>query len=254
MQVFVVQHIHVHADGSSDVKLIGVYASETDARKAIDLLSREPGFAEHVAGFSLNSRQLNATLWSGGFTNGAPGSHSAAEEEESEAEDENEEEENDSDDLTELFRLLGASEPEEWAASQIEEGIPQLHRFLFLRQAWKSIVTEGDTSWIGSSIAAAELAPDAPYAGVGAVLALLRAKGVTDDEITDLVRGVQAELLFQFCYLLDDPDIDEEEGADVAWGLFAVDEEGTPLEPLVGLHESVLETDPTGRQMRPRRQ
>jgi hypothetical protein len=246
MQVFVVQHVHVGSDGASDVKLIGVYASEADAREAIDSLSKQPGFAEQASGFSLNSRALNATLWTGGFGADAPTSDAPGEEEEAQ------EQEIDSDDLTELFRLLGASQPEEWSASQIEQGIPQLHRFLFLRQAWKSIVTEEDTSWIGAAIAATALAPNAPYAGVGAALASLRAKGATDDELTDLVRGVQAELLFQFCYLLDDPEIDEEEAADVTWGLFAVDEDGTPLEPLVGLHESVLETDPTGREMRPR--
>jgi hypothetical protein len=246
MQVYVVQHVHVGSDGANDVKLIGVYASEDAAREAIDSLSKQPGFAEHAEGFSLNSRALNATLWNGGFGDDASAAHAADDA------DEAEELEGDSEDLTELFRLLGAPSPEEWAASQAEEGIPQLHRFLFLRQAWKSIVSEDDTSWIGAAIAATALAPDAPYAGVGAALATLRAKGVADEEITDLVRGVQAELLFQFCYLLDDPEIDEEEAADVTWGLFAVDEDGTPLEPLVGLHESVLETDPTGREMRPR--
>ena len=41
----------------------------------------------------------------------------------------------DIDSLTERFRALGAQEPREWASSQISEGIPQLGRFLFLRQA-----------------------------------------------------------------------------------------------------------------------
>jgi hypothetical protein len=37
--------------------------------------------------------------------------------------------------LTELFARLGAPRPESWARSQLEEGIPQLARFVFLRQA-----------------------------------------------------------------------------------------------------------------------
>ena len=41
--------------------------------------------------------------------------------------------------LTEIFRKLGAEDPEDWARSQIREGIPQLARFLFLREAWRSI-------------------------------------------------------------------------------------------------------------------
>lgn len=41
-------------------------------------------------------------------------------------------------------------------------------------------------------------------------------------------------------------------GEEVRWGLFQVDDDGPPIAPLAGLHESVLETDPTEREMRPR--
>ena len=41
--------------------------------------------------------------------------------------------------LTELFRKLGAPHPEGWAHSQITEGILQLPRYLFLREAWRRI-------------------------------------------------------------------------------------------------------------------
>src|SRR6478736_3386328 len=37
--------------------------------------------------------------------------------------------------LSALFRTLGARDPGAWAQSQIEEGVPQLARFLFLRQS-----------------------------------------------------------------------------------------------------------------------
>ena len=50
--------------------------------------------------------------------------------------------------LAEHFRAMGAFDPESWAKSQLEEGIPQYPRLVFLRQAWKSIIAEGDTSWI----------------------------------------------------------------------------------------------------------
>ena len=43
------------------------------------------------------------------------------------------------------------------------------------------------------------------FAGVGLALKKLRARGAADDEIIDLVRGMQAELLFSLCYLLEDP-------------------------------------------------
>lgn len=40
--------------------------------------------------------------------------------------------------LAETFRALGAGDPEGWAASEVEEDIPQLARFLFLRRLWRS--------------------------------------------------------------------------------------------------------------------
>ena len=155
--------------------------------------------------------------------------------------------------LTDLFRKLGAANPEGWAQSQIQEGIPQLARYLFLRQAWRNIVSEDDAAWIERGIDRAEKHPDEPYAGVGHALKKLRARGATDDEITDLVRGMQAELLFSFCYLLEDPGDVEAEVADIAWALTQVDDDGKIIGSIRALHESVLQTDPTGREMRPKR-
>lgn len=39
--------------------------------------------------------------------------------------------------LAERFRAAGAQAPEEWAASEVEDDIPQLARFLFLRRLWR---------------------------------------------------------------------------------------------------------------------
>jgi hypothetical protein len=156
-------------------------------------------------------------------------------------------------DLAATFRKLGAPDPESWARSQIDEGIPQLARYLFLRQAWRNIVDEDDSRWIEASIERARKNPDEPYAGVGHALTKLRARGATDEEITDVVRGMQAELLFTLCYLLDDPGDLEPEVKDVAWIFAQVDAEGNVLGTIGCLHESVLGTDPTGREMRPRR-
>ena len=67
---------------------------------------------------------------------------------------------------------------------------------------------------------------------------------------------MQYELLFRLCYLLSDPSLDEPELADFAWGLYQLkfkdDDTVEIVDPIDGLHESVLETDPTGREMRPR--
>jgi hypothetical protein len=147
--------------------------------------------------------------------------------------------------LSELFAMLGAKEPESWASSQLLEGIPQLERYLFLRQAWRAVVTEADTTWVDNTIHGYRENPTAPYARLGRALESLRLKGATAEEISDIVRGKQAELLFGLCCLLEDPGDLEDEVADVSWGLFRVDENGSPVEHIGGLYESVLETDPT---------
>jgi hypothetical protein len=54
--------------------------------------------------------------------------------------------------LTALFRKLGSRSAEGWASSQINEGIPQLQRFLFLRQAWARVIREEDESWIDQQV------------------------------------------------------------------------------------------------------
>ncbi len=150
--------------------------------------------------------------------------------------------------LAGLFRKLGADDPESWAYSQVEEGIPQLARFLFLRQAWRHIVSTDNHHWIGAYIDAFDEDPDGPYASVGWALKGLQAKGATSQELSHLVRGMQAELLFGFCYLLEDPGDLEEEVTDMRWGLYLLDENYQPIRPIGGLHESVLETDPTGNE------
>lgn len=154
--------------------------------------------------------------------------------------------------LAQRFRAVGAPDPEGWARSEVEEGIPQLARYLFLRQAWRRIVADGDTTWIEPAINDAERAPSAPYAGVGLALKRLQAHGASASDLSDVVRGMQAQLLFDLCVLLSDPGQLEPEVEDVAWTLVQVSPEGEVLSAIDGLHESVLETDPTGREMRPR--
>lgn len=159
--------------------------------------------------------------------------------------------------LTELFRSLGARGPDQWASSQIREKIPQLHRYLFLRQAWAQVVDETDDSWIERVIDAASRSPEGPFSGQGQAIQRMLSLGVQRTDIVDLVRSSQAETISGLCYLLDDPSLYDEENERVrslGWALVATNENFEPTgEVISGLHESVLETDPTGREMRPRR-
>ena len=57
--------------------------------------------------------------------------------------------------LADIFRRLGADDPVGWARSQVDEGIPQLARFAFLKDAWAHVLDEDDATWIDREIAAA---------------------------------------------------------------------------------------------------
>jgi hypothetical protein len=150
--------------------------------------------------------------------------------------------------LTELFRKLGARDPAEWAQSQIKEKIPQLARFLFLKQAWKLVIDDKDTSWIDEM---RQFDSNRPGGDAGPTIARLLSTGAKEGDLTKLVRVMQWQLLFGLCQLLDDPGTIGSEARDIAWRLFQVDEGDNPIAIMGGLAESVLETDPTGREMRP---
>ena len=148
--------------------------------------------------------------------------------------------------LAELFRKLGARDPSAWARSQIEEDLPQLARFLFLRQAWKLVVKPKDMGWISE---AREPSVQGPGSGIGPALERLLSTSVAPEDLTTVVRVMQWKVLAGLCQLLDDPGSLEVDVKDVAWRLFQVDTNDSPTVPIGGLLESVLETDPSGREM-----
>ena len=154
--------------------------------------------------------------------------------------------------LTKLFRGLGAPHPDKWASSQLKEGIPQLHRYIWLREAWKRIVPDANHEWMEAEIKRAQARPNSPYSGVGLALERCLSQGTEKEDVQEIVRGKQAQLLFALCYLLENPNLSEDLKG-LSWGLFQTDENGNPTSPIFGLHESVLETDPSGREMRPKK-
>jgi hypothetical protein len=155
--------------------------------------------------------------------------------------------------LADVFLRLGANDPKGWAASEIEEGIPQLATFLFLKTAWRYVVSEIDTTWIETAIETSSRRPTDPCAGIGPALQRLVDSGVNQQDITDIVRVKQYELLFRLCYLLGYGSDFENEPEDVGWILCETDKNGELSGRTIGgLHESVLGMDPTGREMRPR--
>lgn len=67
MAVYLVQHEHGHEDGSSDVKVIGIYATEQDATEACDRLRHLEGFRDHADGFSIDVYEVGRDHWTAGF-------------------------------------------------------------------------------------------------------------------------------------------------------------------------------------------
>lgn len=61
-------------------------------------------------------------------------------------------------------------------------------------------------------------------------------------------------MIFSLGYLMDaGPWTSTAVPNSVNWGLFEIDEDAKPFGRMIGgLHESVLELDPTGREMRPK--
>jgi hypothetical protein len=150
--------------------------------------------------------------------------------------------------------MMGAHDPEAWAKSQLDEGIPQYARLVFLREAWKNVVSESDTTWIEGIIESSNQAPRGPGAGAGPVLSKMLASGISRSDLTELVRVMQWHVLAGLMYQLSDPTVVEYPSEDlprVSWRLFEVDEDDKPLHSIDALHESVLDTEPSGREMRP---
>ncbi|MEZ6010142.1 MAG: hypothetical protein R3F05_20595 [Planctomycetota bacterium] len=145
--------------------------------------------------------------------------------------------------LTDVFRRLGARDPESWASSQISGGIPQLARFVFLTAAWTHVVEPEGGAWIEEQLDAAVRWPQLGGHPVAAAIHALRAKGAADHELTALVRGMQSALLFNVCYQLDAGGASYED-VTVRWELAQVDEQGQRLGSIDALHESLCETDP----------
>jgi hypothetical protein len=158
--------------------------------------------------------------------------------------------------LTARFKMLGLTNPEMWAESEVKEGIPQYARAVFLKTAWNTVVPEDNDSWIDGRIKSFEHDPNGPCAGAGRAIRRMLSLGVSREDISDLVRTMQYKVLHGLCYQLSDPGVVEYPSKtlpQIEWALMQLDKSGNPVRPIDLLPESVLSLDPTGREMRPRK-
>lgn len=77
-------------------------------------------------------------------------------------------------------------------------------------------------------------------------------KNVSREAIVDVIRIIQFETLYHVCSVIDG--VYEAEVPVKDWSLYQLDEDGNPVDPINGLHESLLQCDPSGHEMRPREQ
>jgi homoserine kinase type II len=70
-QIYILTHV-LDLPDEEDVKLIGVYSTEEDARAAEERARQRPGFAEHAEGFNIDAYELDRDHWVEGFDPDAP--------------------------------------------------------------------------------------------------------------------------------------------------------------------------------------
>ena len=123
---------------------------------------------------------------------------------------------------------------------------------MFLKGAWQLVVSDEDTSWIDSLLQNVPSGSSDPFADAAHSIRAMLDAGVSKSVIARLVRAVQSEFLSDLCYMMDDPGSIEGNDECVDWSLIENDDDGNPGRIINGLHESVIETDPTGRECEPK--
>ncbi|GAB1694092.1 hypothetical protein [Krasilnikovia sp. M28-CT-15] len=129
-------------------------------------------------------------------------------------------------------------------------------RELFLTNLWSLLVdedewTDGSPSWIEQWMRGTPPG-SVPAFPTAAALHRILACGVDPDDLTDVVRTMQHEVVYDICQLLDDPTL-LGLPAESSWELTAV-RTAPPVgrSPMYGLHSGLDELDPSGRGGEPR--
>jgi hypothetical protein len=139
--------------------------------------------------------------------------------------------------LAERFKKLGCENPESWARSEVEEDIPQLARFVFLRQLWGLVITPSRMRELNNFSGPND-------DGRGGALRRIKDCGVDNKDLLTIVREAQVSVIREVASILDELYTLGPEFEGINWGLFEVDEEYRPTRPMDGLHESIDDTQP----------
>lgn len=136
--------------------------------------------------------------------------------------------------LTRRMAELGARDPDIWARSEITRGTPQQARYLVLRLIWAKALTR----WRDEDVLRRDPA-----------LAQLLEQGADQELLTAAVRRVVFDAVGDVIMAIDEGcDLDAPDDAP-GWTLMETDSDERATGRIVGgLHESLLQVDPTGAE------
>jgi hypothetical protein len=151
--------------------------------------------------------------------------------------------------LVAQFRRLGVPNPESWAHSQEQEGIPQLARARLLYLLWTLVRSPRDTDWIDRDIERYYVVEShgpgrgrLEYPHVPVLTQAMQA-GISKQQLTRLARQSQVELLRDLCMLFDGGGDRPAAVGTSQFGIFELDEAGNPLHRVDALHENFHDFD-----------
>ena len=155
-----------------------------------------------------------------------------------------------------LIRVLnqaGIDDSESLLESHREYGTPVLAKAIFMREAWRPILRNGDSSWIDNTIEemksrvgrtdlyAKRFLPEQP--DLLAALQILKRSNADLEAVTHIVRQAQVSVLDWLVSILDGGHCFED-GLDSCWSLCANDESGDPTIAFGDLKYEIWEFDP----------
>jgi hypothetical protein len=170
--------------------------------------------------------------------------------------------------LAEQFRGLGAGDPEGWAASEVEEDIPQLARFLFLRRLWRGAwqwklppeewfaevdpdelpVDEEDDdepTLVSAEDAGSDEDGDPPFLAAQQAVQRILAAGADPEDLKEVARAIFLHTAFDAVATVDDGHDPEAGEGMPGWLLTEVGGDLVLTGRVIpGLHEDLLTTEP----------
>jgi hypothetical protein len=168
-------------------------------------------------------------------------------------------------DMKKVFERLGHDAETAECYAEQDDAEEMVVRSAFLHMLWALVIREdkhvdGEPAWIEEWLRGARKRGEPPK-GVAAALQRMLDKGVDPEDLTDVVRAMQWEIIDNVAQLIDGEwisDLRQEIPGlpEFSWRLYQVrvdeDYEAHPLRELTDLHPQLVEVDPSGREGEPR--